>query len=1110
MTPQSLSPTLLNEIKEHFDPRIWKRGKDYFQTGRIISLEYRQTTFYFVIKGSGRSRYQVELNKDIFIGQVDGYCPCPYDYECKHLAAAAQAVYNVGHYLRTGTPLDPSINKTWVPIISQALEHYLPHPSHFRNHQGDQENQGNSVQLGKVLIERLHKSSELNPIHIHLPKSHDATGNTKQYRPTVVFSFDTSSTPRRWESYDFLPTGFSLASYSQYRKLTGEFGAFLRYSPSHQLIHSNPQINRILAGLKRDSFRSVPYGELLEPVFSTQDLPLFYRDGSNHPKLIELKRLEGTELEGFFYPEGEISRKTTSNARMYRPLIKVKIQDQWQTITPGGPHCHILLYGSSNFLIQGTKGWIIQLPPLTPMAQDFLVGLWEYPTTLTTAEAHGFAQDFSSIIPWDSSWDSSWDSPGECSDLPILRPLTELYLGTGFNPGPSQYYLEIKFQYPQDDQVFTRDVGFESKVIQELAHLFKDYLTNPEEGLRAGPWLVHHGQVRPLMVYLADSLPLVVEEQEIQMFVNKKLFKVEPCRFLTILTSSGIDWFDLRLATDSGIEITRDNLDFATGMVWSQGQFSHQFSRLNPEDLERARDIFYHSQDLTGIAYSSWNLDGLRSLGEIHNLHRFPSLNQKVQVARRFFEVQNNPPAVCTLFQGSLREYQKAGYTWLWALYTSTFGGLLADDMGLGKTIQVLALVGAVLESNPSSSILILAPVSTLGNWEREFHQFLPSVSINPYYGPKRTLPSAGPTGVMLTGYQTLVREQSVLGSETWDLLVLDEGQALKNRHTELRKTVKSLKCKRTLILSGTPVENRIEDLWSLIDLTNQGLLGSAKEFRQRYSKQAGINRLPELQTRLRPFLLRRTKDQVALEIPPRQERIIMVDQDDEERTFYLIQQERCRAEVARLLGAITDSQSAFRAMTEIVRSITYLRILAVAPQLRGGPEDSAKLHQVLEKLEEALEEGHSILIFSQYVQVLKIIATDLENRSIEYAYLDGSLAPKQRNQQIQRFTKNPKVRTFLLSIRAGGTGINLVKADYVFIVDPWWNPAVENQAIDRSHRIGQANPVLATRFLVRGTIEEKVQMLQDSKRRLFDELLDDGSKVFSTMTHEEILELFR
>jgi len=288
-----------------------------------------------------------------------------------------------------------------------------------------------------------------------------------------------------------------------------------------------------------------------------------------------------------------------------------------------------------------------------------------------------------------------------------------------------------------------------------------------------------------------------------------------------------------------------------------------------------------------------------------------------------------------------------------------------------------------------------------------------------------------------------------------------------------------------------------------------EGLLGSEKDFRRRYTKDTGINRVPELQKRLRPFLLRRTKDQVALEIPAREERLIMVDQDEEERTYYLVQQARCREEIARLMGEITDSQSAFRAMTEVVRSINYLRILAVAPRLRGGQEDGTKIRRVLEKLEEALEEGHSVLLFSQYVQVLQIIVAELEARSIEYAYLDGSLPPKKRKLQIERFTNNPKTRTFLLSIRAGGTGINLVKADYVFIVDPWWNPAVENQAIDRSHRIGQVNPVLATRFLVRGTIEEKVQTLQDSKRRLFDELLSDGSSVFSRLHSEEILDLF-
>jgi len=1086
MTPRSLSKNLLQEIKESFEDRIWKRGRGYLEDGHIVSMNYRQGTFHFRIEGSGRTKYEIDINQDIFIGVVDGYCTCPYDYECKHLAAAAQLIFHVCQHLQSGKPTDSYIQNSWIPIISRALENYLPHPMHFREDPGEDKN---AEFLVKVLFDRLERSFELQPKK--QSKTDETSTQIKKYRGGIVFSFESYSVPHRWESYNFLPSGFSLFPVSQYRKLTGEYGAFVRYSPSHQIINMTPTIQRLLAGLRRETPGSVPYGDLLTPVFSTNDLPLFYTKGSDTRDLKPLDRWVGTSVSGFFDIDTETSLRT------YRPKIKVEIGEKWYIFAPGGPDCHLLLFGNSNFLLEGTNGWILQLPILTSMAQDFLVGLWEYPSTLSLSEAHVFAQRFSTIVPW--------DSPLAESDRPVIRPVTELYLGSVIQPGTNSYYLEILFQYPQEDSLFKRDSNFETKSSRELTRILKEYLRNPEEGLMAGPSRVIDWQVRPLVVFLADTFPSLPEGTEVRVYVDKKLLHVRPCRYLQILKSSGIDWFDLRLGTDEGLEITRDNLDFASGIVWSQGQFS----RLSPEDLERARDIFYNSEDITGLEYSSWNMEGLRSLEEVRNIENFPKLYEKILLARRFLEAQKSPVPLSPLFQGSLRDYQQAGYVWLWALYESKFGGILADDMGLGKTIQILALMSAVLDSNPKSTLLIVAPVSTLGNWEREFSRFVPSITVNSYYGSQRRFSVSHRRQVVLTGYQTLARDREVLGQENWDLLVLDEGQFLKNRRTDIRQTVKSLRARSTIILSGTPIENRIEELWSLVDIVAEGLLGSEKDFRRRYTKDKGINRVLELQNRLRPFLLRRTKEQAALELPPREERLIMVDQDEEERTYYLVQQARCREEIARLMGEITDSQSAFRAMTEVVRSINYLRILAVAPRLRGGQEDGTKIRRVLEKLEEALEEGHSVLLFSQYVQVLQIIVAELEARSIEYAYLDGSLPPKKRKLQIERFTNNPKTRTFLLSIRAGGTGINLVKADYVFIVDPWWNPAVENQAIDRSHRIGQVNPVLATRFLVRGTIEEKVQTLQDSKRRLFDELLSDGSSVFSRLHSEEILDLF-
>ncbi|MCK4543219.1 MAG: DEAD/DEAH box helicase, partial [Spirochaetales bacterium] len=341
-----------------------------------------------------------------------------------------------------------------------------------------------------------------------------------------------------------------------------------------------------------------------------------------------------------------------------------------------------------------------------------------------------------------------------------------------------------------------------------------------------------------------------------------------------------------------------------------------------------------------------------------------------------------------------------------------------------------------------------------------------------------------------------------------WKVLMFDESQALKNPSTKSHKVVRELQANQVLALSGTPVENNIQDLWSIMRIINPGLLGSRKDFLRRYRKpledgnKETIERLRQL---IYPFMLRRTKGQVAKDLPPKEEFSIPVTLSAAEEKFYKGLKETLRSEVESILA----SEEPFRAGIVILAALSKLRQAAIAPKLVGGPDKSSKLEMVFEKIQEGISEDHKILIFSQYVRVLKILEELLEKEYIGYAYLDGSVPNKKRKKIIKDFQENGEIKVFLISLKAGGVGINLTEADYVFLVDPWWNPAVEAQAIDRTHRIGQTRHVFAYKFISEGTVEEKILTLQEKKKELVRNIISEDTSMFKNLSPDQILGLF-
>jgi superfamily II DNA or RNA helicase len=443
----------------------------------------------------------------------------------------------------------------------------------------------------------------------------------------------------------------------------------------------------------------------------------------------------------------------------------------------------------------------------------------------------------------------------------------------------------------------------------------------------------------------------------------------------------------------------------------------------------------------------------------------------------------------------TLRPYQRRGVDWLAFLRRAGLGGILADDMGLGKTLQALAVMAAGEKS------LVVCPTSVLPNWQSELGRFRPGLRVSAYHGSGRKLePEAD---VVLTTYAILRLDAERLAEKRWNLVVLDEAQAIKNPDSQVARAAYNLQADLRLALTGTPVENRLDELWSLVHFTNRGLLGGRGEFDERFARPVaeGISgAAAELRRRIRPFVLRRLKSEVAPELPPRTEAVMRVALDEREREVYDAVRAATRADVMALLG---EGGNVMKALEALLR----LRQAACHPALLPGQEarTSSKVEGLVEALETLADEGHKALVFSQWTSLLDLVEPRLQAAGLGFTRLDGST--RDRAEVVSRFQGEGGPPVMLISLKAGGVGLNLTAADHVFLCDPWWNPAVEAQAADRAHRIGQDRPVLVYRLVAIGTVEERILALQEQKRALFDAALGDAGAAAS-LTRDDLLAL--
>ncbi|GAA1467794.1 DEAD/DEAH box helicase [Microbacterium thalassium] len=595
---------------------------------------------------------------------------------------------------------------------------------------------------------------------------------------------------------------------------------------------------------------------------------------------------------------------------------------------------------------------------------------------------------------------------------------------------------------------------------------------------------------------------------------------------VTAVESSDPDWFDLGIVvTIDGRRIPFGDLFTALAMRRKRMMLSDgaHFSLAHPA-LDRLRDLIDDAADVV-----EWEPGARVSRYQLAVWADFEDLADQAQPAvswRRTVEGLRDLEAVPATpvpagVRAELRPYQKHGYDWLTFLWRSRLGGILADDMGLGKTLQALGLIAHMRESGEERPVLVVAPTSVLGTWRDEAARFAPGLRVHVADATRARADvaladAARASDIVVTSYAILRLDESAFADVDWAAAILDEAQAVKNPATRVHRAALALRADAIFALTGTPVENGLADLWALLALTSPGLFPSAPRFRRDYIGPIEDGKVPEnaeggpyraarldrLRRRIRPFVLRRTKERVAAELPPKQEQVLHVELSAAHRAVYdtILQRER-----QKVLGLLPDLD---RNRFIVFRSITLLRMLSLAPELvdaGDGRIRSAKLDALVAQLDELAAEGHRALVFSQFTSFLDIVQRRLDADGIASARLDGST--RRRDDVVDGFRRGD-APVFLVSLKAGGVGLTLTEADYVFLLDPWWNPAAEAQAIDRTHRIGQDAPVMVYRLVAAGTIEEKVLALQQRKARLIHAVMDDDDLFARSLTADDVRDL--
>ena len=634
----------------------------------------------------------------------------------------------------------------------------------------------------------------------------------------------------------------------------------------------------------------------------------------------------------------------------------------------------------------------------------------------------------------------------------------------------------------------------------------------------SGQHFVAHGD--DAIAFWSEGVGALPEEWDLYVpeeFVGTQV-RAKPV-MMNARVSSGVDWLAVKVAYESeGVGVDRDELE----RCLREGK---KYVRLSdnsfaPIDADRVRSMLDREIELITAAGKTGKIP-LSQAGRVQELLQHAANSSVTGSAKDLFKKLESIDEIKAVkkpkaLKATLRPYQEQGLSWLRFIHEIGSGGVLADDMGLGKTIETIALLLSLKAEKKDEALraLIVAPTSVVTNWVREIERFGPSLTTALWHGAgrKEQADELETSNVIITSYALLRRDIDLLKELRLDYAILDEAQAIKNPLSATAASAKELNAEHRLALTGTPIENRLSEIWSIFDFVSPNMLGSLQKFEERYARpieQGNSERAARLRSVIHPFILRRTKNEVAKDLPPKLEVDKLIDMVPDQRAIYLQVLREVRAQV---MGEV-ERQGMAKSQLHILAGLTKLRQAACDPRLLGLPrefshDDSGKLSALRELVDEVESGGHKVLIFSQFVSMLKLIAQSLDEDKIKYEYLDGSTMD--RPERIDRFQQDPTIPVFLISLKAGGSGLNLTAADTVIHFDPWWNPAVEDQASDRAHRIGQKKVVTVYRLVAAGTIEEKILQLKQRKKDLVSSVLSEDAGGEKMLTKEDLDDLFK
>lgn len=1146
---------------EEFDPRDWVRGQQYFKDGSVSIVELERTSLLAEVQGSQRKPYEVYLDwANARRGRLDVKCTCPRFEDiglCKHVAAvivaadadgAGSGVPGRGSLLLE--PLDPDFDDleeaddSWDDSQS---DDYLPRPASGPSRFAA----GNAVRVrrqtkssrpGRAPDWKQRLAAVRRTQAVELDHASVGSGRDSNKPRQIWYLLDLERSRRR---------GWPCVSLRQrVVKKDGTPGKLKVARFSRQQVDGLPsEDDRALIGLLAGNESDYGQSYYYNGYSSYQECG----DFAIAPSMLDivLPRLAASGRFGWLQENGAAGEEPVRLLtwdhgdpwKLHLELAKAADGKHWQlqgTLQRGEvnePLASPLLILSAGLVVfadriarfdaAGGFEWVAMLrqsgPMLVPVKQqqEFVEQMVhqealapiEWPAELRWTEQRPAPEPRLTI----SKPERRWETELECS-------LAFQYGDrcASFKAGPAAWYDR------KSRCAVRRDLAAEAAAAEQLvtagAHRPRYY-----GGSDPGLYCVAPAKMPQLVSRLAGAGWQVEAEGRVIRSAGEFSFSV----------TSGVDWFDLEGRCDfAGVSASLPQLlaalrkgerfvrldDGSQGML--PDEWLARYGRL--AELGQAQDARLRFSSSQGAL-----LDALLAAQETQRVRvdkTFARLREKL---RSFDGIR--PRQEPRSFVGELRPYQREGLSWLHFLDEFGFGGCLADDMGLGKTVQVLALLeqrrqrraaktpraGSRADSSPNYAAgpsLVVVPRSLVFNWLEEARRFAPKLRVLNYTGLDRSaaFEQLAEHDLVITTYGTLRRDIARLGKVPFDYAILDEAQAIKNASSQAAKACRLLQARRRLAMTGTPVENHLGELWSLFEFLNPGMLGKSAQL----SDSVGVARKgrppkdgpskrqqPQidrtlLARALRPFLLRRTKQQVLADLPEKTEQTVYCELDVPQRKAY----DELREHYRRGLLERVKKLGIHRSQIHVLEALLRLRQAACHPGLLDPQKvdaESAKLKTLLAQLGEVLDENHKVLVFSQFTSLLSIVRRRLDQRKIVYEYLDGKTTNRQA--KVERFQTDPACRLFLISLKAGGQGLNLTAADYVFILDPWWNPAVEAQAVDRAHRLGQQRPVFAYRLIARDTVEEKIVQLQQQKRDLADAIITADNSPLRNLTAEDL-----